>query len=181
MRRADLNLSNVKPKKICSVHFEVKAYNCPTDIANSTLIPNALPTLVTCPNPPKLEYSCSRPAPKDRSSVSPHRPCKRRKKLFDDASTPKDQEQPLPSPDLHQVEQKSAEENEISIIVEPADPEIQELRKKLVATEIQLQKALRDVANLKKRVKRKEEKVAEQSKKLKEMQKKIIMTIFIQG
>ena len=65
LRRADLNLNNIKSKSVCSVHFEPSAYNCPTDIASSRLLPTAVPTLVECPNPPK-PFTSPRPPPKKR-------------------------------------------------------------------------------------------------------------------
>ncbi|RUS85094.1 hypothetical protein EGW08_007146 [Elysia chlorotica] len=65
LRRADLHLKNIRHKSVCSVHFELNAYNCPSDIATSRLLPSAVPTLIACPNPPRLSASC-RPPPKKR-------------------------------------------------------------------------------------------------------------------
>ncbi|RUS85685.1 hypothetical protein EGW08_006561 [Elysia chlorotica] len=65
LRRADLHLKNIRHKSVCSVHFELNAYNCPIDIATSRLLPSAVPTLIACPNPPRLSASC-RPPPKKR-------------------------------------------------------------------------------------------------------------------
>ena len=54
LRRADLSLHNVEFKRVCSVHFEEKAYCNPGDISTSHLLPTAVPTLITCPNPPRM-------------------------------------------------------------------------------------------------------------------------------
>ncbi|ELT91908.1 hypothetical protein CAPTEDRAFT_228699 [Capitella teleta] len=68
-RRADLNVNNVKNKQACSIHFEKAAYNNPNDIHTSRLLPKAVPTLVECPNPPKL-LTPGRPPPKLRLALS---------------------------------------------------------------------------------------------------------------
>ncbi|XP_076465904.1 uncharacterized protein LOC143297433 [Babylonia areolata] len=68
IRRADVNISNIKRKQVCSVHFEEKAFNCPTNIQESRLLPTAVPTLVTCPNPPP-SLDCRRPQPKKRDVI----------------------------------------------------------------------------------------------------------------
>ena len=65
IRRADLNLKNIKSKQVCSVHFEQNAYNCPSDTLNCKLLPTAIPTIVQCPNPPK-PITTKRPPPKKR-------------------------------------------------------------------------------------------------------------------
>ena len=73
LRRADLNLNNIKSKSVCSVHFEPSAYNCPTDIASSRLLPTAVPTLVECPNPPK-PFTSPRPPKKRKIEHTPVQP-----------------------------------------------------------------------------------------------------------
>jgi len=65
LRRADLNLNNVRAKLVCSVHFKQSIYNCPSDIANSRLLPGAVPELVDCPNTPK---------PKQKPQKKPRKP-----------------------------------------------------------------------------------------------------------
>ncbi|GFR59372.1 THAP domain-containing protein 4 [Elysia marginata] len=65
LRRSDLNLSNVKHKVVCSLHFETTAYNCPEEIATSRLLPASVPTLINCPNPPP-SMTPKRPPPKNR-------------------------------------------------------------------------------------------------------------------
>ena len=54
LRRADLSLHNVKFKRVCSIHFEEKTYCNPGDISTSHLLPTAAPTMITCPNPPRM-------------------------------------------------------------------------------------------------------------------------------
>lgn len=67
LRRSDLNLNNICYKRVCSIHFEPTAYNCPKDISSSRLIPVAVPTIVTCPNPPP-SVGYKRSPPKERQS-----------------------------------------------------------------------------------------------------------------
>ncbi|ELU17161.1 hypothetical protein CAPTEDRAFT_186440 [Capitella teleta] len=62
------HVSNVKHKFICSIHFEPQTYACPTNIAQSSLMPNATPALITCPNP---SITSKRPRPRDRSTALP--------------------------------------------------------------------------------------------------------------
>ena len=90
VRRDDLNLSNVKHKYLCSTHFETRAYVCPTDIAQSSLVEGAFPTLFQCPNPPP-SLTPKRPPPRERSTLPP--PKKRKKSLFDFCDTSPDQDQ----------------------------------------------------------------------------------------
>ena len=61
-------MSNVKSKRVCSVHFEERAYSCPQDISSSRLLPSAVPTLISCPNPPKTIAS-KRAPPKERPAL----------------------------------------------------------------------------------------------------------------
>lgn len=77
----------MKHKKICSAHFEVKAYMCQSDIASSRLLSSGVPTIISCPNPPP-SLTPRRPKPKDRSSLSP--PRKRRRQESQD-TTPCDE------------------------------------------------------------------------------------------
>ena len=49
-----MSLHNVEFKRVCSIHFEEKAYCNPGDITTSQLLPTAVPTLITCPNPPRM-------------------------------------------------------------------------------------------------------------------------------
>ncbi|ELT88808.1 hypothetical protein CAPTEDRAFT_184985 [Capitella teleta] len=80
-RRADLNISNVKHKFICSIHFEPQTYACPTNIAQSSLMPNATPALITCPNP---SITPKRRRPRDRSTAPP---AKKRKLMTPEAGS----------------------------------------------------------------------------------------------
>jgi hypothetical protein len=61
IRRDDLRLKDIGKKKVCSVHFEPTAYNCPTDFGNSTLMSHAVPTIIDCPNPPPSDLSKRKP------------------------------------------------------------------------------------------------------------------------
>ncbi|ELU03762.1 hypothetical protein CAPTEDRAFT_192330 [Capitella teleta] len=70
VRRADLNISNPQ------------AYACPTNIAQSSLMPNATPTLITCPNPSSI--TLKRPRPCDRSTALP---AKKRKLMTPEAGS----------------------------------------------------------------------------------------------
>ncbi|ELT88837.1 hypothetical protein CAPTEDRAFT_190651 [Capitella teleta] len=79
LRKADLSISNVKNKKVCSKHFEQKAYICSTDIAKSLLLQRALPTIVNCRNPLPQEYVSSCPVLRDCSVVSSYPRVKRRR------------------------------------------------------------------------------------------------------
>ncbi|ELT88807.1 hypothetical protein CAPTEDRAFT_184984 [Capitella teleta] len=79
--RADLNISNVKHKFICSIHFEPQTYACPTNIAQSSLMPNATPALITCPNP---SITPKRRRPRDRSTAPP---AKKRKLMTPEAGS----------------------------------------------------------------------------------------------
>ena len=62
VRRADLNLGNVKNLRICSIHFEREMYNNREDISSSSLTDYAAPTIISCPNPPK-RYAMKRKLP----------------------------------------------------------------------------------------------------------------------
>ncbi|ELU15668.1 hypothetical protein CAPTEDRAFT_194202 [Capitella teleta] len=67
------SLKSIKKSKdlsICSVHFETVAYNCPTDIGNSRLLPTAYPTLIDSPHTPSRMEN-KRPAPKERLPLPP--------------------------------------------------------------------------------------------------------------
>lgn len=60
----------MKHKSVCSVHFEERAYACPSDIYKSSLSPSAVPTLIQCPNPPPA-LTPKRPPPRLRVSAPP--------------------------------------------------------------------------------------------------------------
>lgn len=74
-RRADLTIQNIRAKKICSKHFEPNAYMCPNDIHGSRLLPSAIPTIVSCPNPPP-PLGSKRKLPTPRISVIPKKKLK---------------------------------------------------------------------------------------------------------
>ena len=54
------------------MHCEERAYSCPQDISSSrplpSAVPSAVPTLVSCPNPPKTIAS-KRAPPKERPAL----------------------------------------------------------------------------------------------------------------
>ncbi|KAL8608041.1 hypothetical protein ACOMHN_023857 [Nucella lapillus] len=79
IRRDDVKIADIKSKRVCSAHFHEKVFNCPTDIQHSRLLPTAVPTIVSCPNPPP-SMECRRPPPKIREPVP-----KRRRQDTDDA------------------------------------------------------------------------------------------------
>ena len=56
-----MSLHNVEFKRVCSIHFEEKAYCNPGDISTLYLLLTAVPTLITCPSPPRMLADNSKP------------------------------------------------------------------------------------------------------------------------
>ena len=79
IRRDNVKIADIKSKGVCSAHFHEKAFNCPTDIQHSRLLPTAVPTIINCPNPPP-SMECRRPPPKIREPAP-----KRRRQDIDNA------------------------------------------------------------------------------------------------
>ena len=109
---------------MCSVHFKVSAYNCPTDLANSRLLPLAVPELVDCPNPPKQEQ-CLRKPPKKLS------PKKSRKSARSETSV-----------------ESAGVEPDISTEIEPSSEPPAKVERK--DCDVQLKEALQHIEKLKK-------------------------------
>ncbi|ELU14754.1 hypothetical protein CAPTEDRAFT_209975 [Capitella teleta] len=92
-RRGDLDLKNVKHKYLCSTHFKTSAYACPTDIAQSSLMEGAVPTVFHCPKPPPSRTP-KRPPPRKRLRISP---TKKKKRLPDAEDIPNPDAQDIPN------------------------------------------------------------------------------------
>ena len=72
IRRDDLTLDTIGQKNVCSAHFEPSAYYNSVDWPNVPLLTTAAPTIIDCPNPPKL-IAAKRKPPAARSEITPAR------------------------------------------------------------------------------------------------------------
>ena len=130
-RCKDLTAENVGVRRICSVHFECKAYNCPKDIAQSSLLPTAVPTIVDCPNPPEPIEGKRKP-PRERPAPVP------KKRRVERGASCTD----MPEIPSHDVADTGNDE------VEKIEDLVARLQKEIVELKAQLEESNRREANL---------------------------------
>ncbi|ELU00348.1 hypothetical protein CAPTEDRAFT_217737 [Capitella teleta] len=129
-----LNIDNIKNAKVCSCHFEPKAYNCSTNITQSGLLPCAVPTIVNCDNPSPQVYSAKRPPPKRR--LDPEHPLAKRRRL----ELHVDEEDPFPGI-VSREEELLAQVTSLESKLKDSRAEVKSLKKKIKRLRLKVERA----------------------------------------